>query len=101
MISRPPKFTYNCVIKKKEGRLIACCDVVSFGMISMRYVQTSPAKNSVCIQGSRECCAVCVRIPELFVRVSTAVQYATKYSVTSHDTSTGLLGTFQALNIGE
>ena len=28
---------------------------------------TSPAKISVCVQGSRECCPVCVRIPKLFV----------------------------------
>ena len=53
------------------------------------------------MQGSRECCPVCVRIPELFVWFPTAVRYANKCCVTSHDTSTGLLGTFQASNIGE
>ena len=47
------------------------------------------------------CCPVCVRIPELFVWVPTAVLYATKCCVTSHGTSTGLLGTFQASNICE
>ena len=46
-------------------------------------------------------CPVCVRIPELFVRVPTAVQYSTKCCVTSHDTSTSLLGIFQASNIGK
>ena len=53
------------------------------------------------MQGSRECCPVCVRIPELFVRVPTAVLYATRCCVTSHDTSAGLFGIFQASNIGE
>ena len=53
------------------------------------------------MQGSHEYCPVCVRIPELFVRVPTAVHYSTKCCVTSHDTSPGLLGTFQASNIGE
>ena len=48
-----------------------------------------------------ECCPVCVRILELFTRFPTAVRYANKCCVTSHDTSTGLLGTFQASNIGE
>ena len=62
---------------------------------------TSQARISVCMQGRRECCPVCVRIPELFVRVPTAVRYASKCCVTSHGTSTGLLGTFQASNIGE
>ena len=62
---------------------------------------TSQAEISVCMQGSRECCLVCVRTAELFVRVSTAVRYAIKCFVTSHDTSTGLLGTFQASSIGE
>ena len=38
---------------------------------------------------------------KLFVRVSMAVRYAIKCSMTSHNTSTGLLGTFQASNIGE
>ena len=36
-----------------------------------------------------------------FCRVSTAVQYTAKCFVTSCNTSTGLLGTFQASNIGE
>ena len=49
---------------------------------------TSQAKYSVCMQVSRECCPACVRIPEPFVRVSTAAWYATKCWVTSHDTST-------------
>ena len=75
------------------------CDVVNFGAISVRYVQLV-MKNLV-----HECraavCPVCVRIPELFVRFPTAVLYANKFCVTSHDTSTGLLGTFQASNIGE
>ena len=56
---------------------------------------------SACMQGSRGCCPVCVRIPELFVWFPTAVRYANKCCVTSHNTSTGLLGTFQASNIGE
>ena len=76
------------------------CDVVSFGTISVRYVQVVKL-NSVCMQGCHECCPVCVRIPGLFVRVPTAVLYVTKCCVTSHDTSTGLLGTFQASTIGE
>ena len=53
------------------------------------------------MQGSHECCPVRVHIPELFVWVPTAVRYASKYCVASHDTSTCLLGTFQASNIGE
>ena len=53
------------------------------------------------MHGSRGCCPVCVRIPEQLVRVATAVLYATKCCVTPHDTSTGLLGTFHASNIGE
>ena len=43
--------------------------------------------------------AVC--IPELCVQVSTAVWYAAKFGVTSHDTSTSLLETFQASDTGE
>ena len=76
------------------------CDVVGFGTISICYAQES-SKLSVCMQGSRECCPICVSIPKLSVRVSTAVWYIAKCGVTSHDASTGLLGTFQALNIGE
>ena len=76
------------------------CDVVSFGTISVHYVQ--PVQQiSVCMQGSRECCPVCVHIPELFIRGPTAARYATKCCVTSRDTSAGRLGTFQASNIGE
>ena len=72
--------------------------------VSVRFLYASynqSSKNSVCMQGSCECCPVCVRIPELFVQVPTAVLYAAKCCVSSHDTSTGLLGTFQASNIGE
>ena len=47
----------------------------------------SQAKISVC-----GCFPVCVRIPEVFVPVSTAVRYAGKCDVTSHGTLTGLLG---------
>ena len=39
------------------------CDAGCFGTIST----TSQAKISVCMQGSRESCLVCARIPELFV----------------------------------
>ena len=43
-----------------------CCDVIGFGTISVRFVQLIKLKiNSACMQGSRECCPVCVRIPEL------------------------------------
>ena len=76
------------------------CDIVSFGTISIRYVQGS-SKISVCMQGRRGCCPVRVRIQQLLVQVSTAVWYVTKCDVTSHNTSTGLLGTFQASNIGQ
>ena len=62
---------------------------------------TSQVKISVCMQGSCGYCPVCESIPKLFVRVPTAVQYSTKCCMTSHNTSTGLLGTFQASNIGE
>ena len=48
---------------------------------------TSQAKISVCMQGSRGCCPACVCILELFVRVSTAVRYASKCCVTSHNTT--------------
>ena len=70
------------------------CDIVSFGTISVHYILVKQ-KISACMQASRECCLVCVRIPELLVRVSTAVQYATKCCVTSQDTSTSLSGTFR------
>ena len=55
---------------------------------------TSQGKISVCMQGSGECCPVCVRIPELSIPVSTAVWYAANCGVTSRDTSTGRSGTF-------
>ena len=61
---------------------------------------TSQANISVCMQGSCECCPACVRIPELFVRVSTAVRYATNCSMMSHDTSSSVLETYTS-NIGE
>ena len=77
------------------------CDVVSFYYDSCTLHTTSQVKISVCMQGSREYCPVCARAPELFVRVATAVQYSTKCCVMSRGTSTGLLGTFQASNIGE
>ena len=47
------------------------------------------------MQGGRECCPVCVCIPELFCPSSYGSQ------VRSHDTSPGLLETFQVSNIGE
>ena len=78
------------------------CAVMS--SVSERFLYASYNKssnNSACMHGSRQCCPVCVRIPELFVRVPKAVLYAAKCCVTSHNTSNGLLGTFQALNIGE
>ena len=37
----------------------------------------------------------------LFVRFPMAVRYTNKCCVTSHDTSAGLLGTFQASNIDD
>ena len=61
-------------------------------------------KIGVCMQGRRECCPVCVRIPEVLVPVRVAthvVWYATKCNVASHNTSNGLLGILQASNIGE
>ena len=56
---------------------------------------TCQAKISVCMQGSRECCPVCVPelFPEPFVRYSMAFRYSAKWCVTSHDTITCLLGT--------
>ena len=72
------------------------CDVVSFGTISVRYGQQIKQKLVYVCRA-----AVSVVIPELFVRHPTAVRYATKCCATSHDTSTGLLGTIQASNIGE
>ena len=64
----------------------------------------SQAKTCVFVQGSlasRERCPVCIRIPELSVRVSTAVCCTAKCGVTSHNTSICLLGTFQASNKGD
>ena len=78
------------------------CAVTSSVSVQFLYLRTtSQAEISVCMQGSRECCPACVRLPELFVRVSTAVRYATKGCVTSHGSSVSLLGTFQASTIGE
>ena len=77
------------------------CAVTS--SVSVRFLYATynlSSKIRLCMQGSHECCPVCVHIPELFVQVPTAVWYATKCCVTSHDTSDGLLGTFQASNIG-
>ena len=93
----------NPAKKRCEVAIAQCkCAVTSsvwYDFYTLRTCTTNQAKISACMQGSREWCPVCVGIPELFVRVSTAVQYATKCCVTSHDTSTGFLGTFQALNI--
>ena len=73
------------------------CDVVSFGTISVRYVQLV-MKNL-----ARACSSMqdSVRIPELFIRFPTAVRCANKCCVASYNTSTSLWGTFQASNIGE
>ena len=70
----------------KQNPFIRLCKVAfvqrKFSVTSsvlVRYLYTthkSQAKISVCMQGSNECCPVCVRIPELSVRVSTAVWYA-------------------------
>ena len=73
------------------------CDVAGFGTISVRYVQLV-MKN---LGHVSTCCPVCVSIPELFVRFPTAVRYAKKCCVTSHDTSTTPLRTFWSSNIGE
>ena len=77
-----------------------CAVTLSVSAQFLYATSTSKAKSGVCKQGSPECCPVCARIPELFVRVSTAVLYATKCGVMSHNTSTGPLGNFQALSIG-
>ena len=78
------------------------CAVTSSVSVRFLYAMSNLSrKKSVCMQGSREYCPVWCRIPELFVRVPTAVRYATKCYVTSHDTSSGLLGTSQASNIGK
>ena len=68
--------------------------------ISVFYVQLVK-QNCVCIRGSCEGCPVCVGIPELYIWALTAAWYATKWCLTSQDTSIGLFGTFQAPQIGE
>ena len=72
--------------------------------VSVRFLYAaykSKAKISVCMLGSGVCCPICVLIPELFVWIFKVVLYVAKCGVTSHDTATGLLVTFQASNIGK
>ena len=75
-------------------------DVISFGTISLRYVQLVKQK---LVYACRAAVSVVryVYAYQLFVQVSTTVRYATKCGVKSHDTLIGLLGTFQALNVDE
>ena len=76
------------------------CPVTSVSVrvltFSVHYVQLVKEKVVYACRACRECRPVCVHIPELFVRVSMAVQNSTKSGVMSHNSSTGLLGTFQA-----
>ena len=64
------------------------CDVVSFGTISVRYVQL--VKQYIVytcrVAVSVVTCLVCVCTPEVSVQISTAPWYAAKFGVTSHDT---------------
>ena len=85
-------------------RKIAVTSTVSVRFLYARA--TNQAKNLIvhaCSSaGQPRVLSVCMHSGTInFVCVPTAVLYATKCCVTSHDTSTGLLGTFQASNIGE
>ena len=72
--------------------------------VLVRYLYSpykSQVEASTCMSGTRECCPVGVRIPELCVQDSTAVKYAAKSGVTLHGTSAKLYGTSQDLEIDE
>ena len=77
------------------------CDVVSFGTISVRYVQL--VKNNLvhAYRASVSIIQYVYAFRSYFSDLPTAVRYANKCCVTSHATSTSLLGTFQASYIGE
>ena len=51
----------------KDYAKFHCAHVRRQFQYDFHTLRTSLAKTSVCMQGSQECCPVCVCIPELFV----------------------------------